>query len=56
MDDELLVNLFIEKIKLTFEADKSSEISEAEIVASLKREKEILSQLAEIEQANAAVV
>jgi len=56
LDDELLVNLFIEKIKLTFEADKSSETMEDEIAASLKREKEILTQLAEIESANVNVV
>ena len=53
-DDYLLVNLFIQKLKLTFQPDNRSEQAKLEeIKANILKEKEILEQLAELEAANA---
>lgn len=52
-DDSLLVNLFIQKLKLTFPHEKSEASKIEEIKANLAKEKEILEQLAELEAANA---
>jgi len=53
-DDALLVNLFIQKLKLSFPADKSEEAKIEEIKQNLAREEKILEELAELEAANAA--
>lgn len=41
-DDKLLVNLFIQKLKLTFPADKADDVKIEEIKAGLAKEKELL--------------
>jgi len=53
-DDSLLINLFIQKLKLTFPADKSEEAKLEEIKQNIIREEKILEELAELEAANAA--
>jgi hypothetical protein len=53
-DETLLINLFIQKLKLTFPHEKSEQAKVDEIKANMAKEKEILEQLAEIEAANAA--
>lgn len=53
-DEKLLVQLFIQKLKLTFPADKTEEAKLEEIKQGLAKEKELLEQLAELEAANAA--
>lgn len=52
-DDSLLVNLFIQKLKLTFPQEKSEAAKIEEIKSNLAKEKDILEQLAELEAANA---
>jgi len=41
-DDSLLVNLFIQKLKLTFPSEKSEAAKIEEIKANMAKEKEIL--------------
>lgn len=52
-DETLLVNLFIQKLKLTFPPEKSEQAKVEEIKQNMAKEKEILEQLAELEAANA---
>ena len=47
------MNLFIQKLKLTFPNDKSEQAKIEEIKGYILKEKEILEQLAELEAANA---
>ena len=47
-DDSLLVNLFIERLKLEYEGVDVA-VSDVDIEAGLRREKEITEQLAEME-------
>ena len=49
-DDNLLVTLFVERLKLEY-ADVDMSIDMAEIEAGVKREKEIEEQLADMEPA-----
>lgn len=51
-DDELLVRLFAEKLKLMFHKDKEESVKEEEMKASITKEKELLAQLKEIEEQN----
>ena len=51
-DDHLLVNLFIERLKLEYEGVDLSLSSES-IEAGIKREKELVEQLAELEEGQA---
>ena len=48
-DDQLLVNLFVERLKLEYEGADLT-VSEEELEAGIVREKEILAQLAEMEE------
>ena len=52
-DETLLLNLFIQKLKLTFPVDKSEQAKIEDIKSNILKEKEILEQLAELEAANA---
>ncbi|CDW87464.1 mitogen-activated protein kinase organizer [Stylonychia lemnae] len=54
-DDSLLIRLFIQKLKLSFPQDKPEQVKIEEIKLNIQKEKEILEQLAELEQQNAAV-
>lgn len=53
-DDNLLVNLFAQKLRLTFPSEKSNEAKIEEIKQNLAREDKLLEELAELEAANAA--
>ena len=48
-DDELLVNLFIERLKLAYEGSETLQ-QDKELEEGIKREKEILDQLAEMDE------
>jgi hypothetical protein len=52
-DDSLLVRLFIQKLKLSFGPEKPESQRIEDMKQNLQREKEIMDQLAEIEQQNA---
>ena len=49
----MLVNLFVERLKLEYEGI-SLEVAEADLEAGILREKEIIEQLAELEDSQVA--
>jgi len=52
-DDQLLVRLFLAKLKLSFPADKSKDEIISEMKNNLTKEKELIEQIKEIDLANA---